>query len=347
MENGSIIKRVRLVQINVETENTRSFILEPLDGWQPNYKPGQFITLIFHTPFGEKRRSFSITSLQALNEPLSITVKKVDNGEFSRPLVYSSKPGDVFYTSGIGGRFTLPEHPWPGYFCFLAAGSGITPCYALIKAVLTTGNNPIVLFYSNRNKEDAIFYTQLLQMQEQHPDRFRIHFFFSDHHDLYHRRLSKWLLDQLIDKYIPDKHNVLYYLCGPYDYMQMAEIVLMTHGSRNRIVKESFSSMPHFRLPAPPDKEPHLVTIHIAQRIYTISVQYPDSILKAAKANHIQLPYSCEAGRCSSCVATCLTGKIWMAYNEVLTDGEVKKGRILTCQAFPVGGDAEIAFDEV
>jgi ring-1,2-phenylacetyl-CoA epoxidase subunit PaaE len=97
-------------------------------------------------------------------------------------------------------------------------------------------------------------------------------------------------------------------------------------------------------MPRPPDVNEHRVTIHIDNHVYFVNVQYPQTILKAAKAKHIILPYSCEAGRCSSCAATCTSGKIWMAYNEVLTDDEVAKGRVLVCQAFPVGGDVEIVF---
>lgn len=74
-------------------------------------------------------------------------------------------------------------------------------------------------------------------------------------------------------------------------------------------------------------------------------VKYPDTILAAAKARSIELPYSCEAGRCGSCIAACTQGKVWMRYNEVLTDSEVAKGRVLTCQSFPVGGDVDITFD--
>src|SRR6185295_2857853 len=108
--------------------------------------------------------------------------------------------------------------------------------------------------------------------------------------------------------------------------------------------KENFSSFPRISLPEPPDREPHKVTIRIAQDTFTVDVQFPNSILKAAREKGIELPYSCEAGRCSSCVATCVSGQIWMAYNEVLTDRDVEKGRILTCQGFPIGGDAEIIF---
>ncbi|MES1221666.1 MAG: 2Fe-2S iron-sulfur cluster binding domain-containing protein [Bacteroidota bacterium] len=56
------------------------------------------------------------------------------------------------------------------------------------------------------------------------------------------------------------------------------------------------------------------------------------------------MPYSCEAGNCGSCAATCTKGKVWMAYNEVLMDDEIAKGKILTCQGYAVDGDVVIEF---
>lgn len=344
MSAGSIIKRLQLLQVIEETEHSRTLVLQPLDGWMPHYREGQFITLVFQTPYGEKRRSYSITSSPAPGKPLSIMVKKVDNGEFSRPLVYTAKAGDIFHSSGISGIFVLPEAQ-PAHYCFLAAGSGIAPCYALIKAILATGSSSIVLFYSNASSKDAIFHRQLLDLELEHGNRLRIRFLFSDHADLYHRRMSKWLLDQLLDEYVPDPANTLFYLCGPFEYMQTAEITLRMRTGKERIIKESFSSLPRLVLPEPSDQEPHSVTIRILSHTYALQVQYPTSILKAARQKGIELPYSCEAGRCSSCIATCTKGQVWMAYNEVLTDREVSNGRVLTCQGFPVAGDAEISFD--
>src|SRR6218665_2243565 len=346
MSGDSFIKRLKLLQVIEETEHARTFILEPIDGWQPHYKAGQFITLVFHTPHGEKRRSYSFTSSPELGEPMSITVKKVENGEFSRPLVYAAKPGDIFYSSGIAGVFTLPEEQSPELFCFLAAGSGIAPCYALIKTILAKGSSQVVLFYSNSSARHAIFYEQLQQLQANYPERLKIRFLFSDHADIYYKRLSKWLLDQLLDMYVPRGSRTLFYLCGPFDYMQAAEITLRMHADKEHIIKESFSSLPRLVLPEPPDKDRHHVTIHIGRHTHELEVQYPKSILKTAIEKGIELPYSCESGRCSSCIATCTKGRVWLAYNEVLVDRELEKGRILTCQGFPVGGDAEITFNE-
>ena len=338
------IKRLRISTIIAETTNAKTFILEPLDNWQPEYKPGQFLTLVFNTKHGEKRRSYSVSS--SPTEPLSITIKKVDNGEFSRLLNSHAKVGDILFTSGISGIFLLPDdlNKAQQYF-FIAAGSGITPCFSMMKTILEKGESNIVLIYSNKSEDDAIFYKQLIKLKQQYSNRFKIEFLFSNIYDVEKSRLSNWLLNQLLDKYLSNQPaNALFYLCGPFEYMRMVNITLLNRIPPGNIFKENFSTLPRVIIPRPPDTDAHLATIRINSNTYQLLVQYPLSVLATAKANKIMLPYSCEAGRCGSCVANCTSGKIWMAYNEVLTDDEIEKGRVLLCQSYPVGGDVEIEF---
>ncbi|WP_317897823.1 flavin reductase family protein [Aurantibacillus circumpalustris] len=347
MANDTLIKKIKISAIIQETEHAKTFVFECLNGWKPLYKPGQFITLIFYTMTGEKRRSYSISSTPSLNGELRITVKKVDNGEFSRYMLSHLMVGDVLSTSGISGLFILPESiSLTNHFCFIAAGSGIVPCFSLIKTILATTSNEVTLIYSNKNKEETIFYEALQTLLEKHATRFKTRFLFSDNNDLYNKRLSKWLLEQLLQEYLGRNiENALFYLSGPHDYMQTVEITLRIQVPKEKIIKENFSSFPRLILPEPPDKNSHHVKIHLNEKVHTIRVQYPKSILAAAKEQNIELPYSCEAGRCSSCVATCTKGKVWMAYNEVLVEKEIEKGRILVCQSFPIDGDAEIVYD--
>ena len=61
---------------------------------------------------------------------------------------------------------------------------------------------------------------------------------------------------------------------------------------------------------------------------------YPQNILQAAIAHSVELPYSCRGGRCSSCVAKCLEGKMHMSINEVLTEQELKAGFVLPCVGY-------------
>lgn len=342
---SSIYHTVKVIAIIEETALAKSFVLEPLNGWQPQYEAGQFINLVFQTASGEKRRSFSISSCKAMNEPLTITVKKLDNGEFSRKLIYHTRINDVFETVGIAGFFVLPGQAYKNYF-FLAAGSGITPVYALIKTLLVSGKTSVYLVYSNKNEADCIFYGSLKQLQSEFAGRFTIKFLFSDRSSVYESRLSHWLLSQLLEELIgSEKDKTIFYTCGPFDYMLMVNISLRSNGiAADRIIKENFSTLPAPMQQKPPDTEAHRVTILQGDERFVLTVQYPDSITKAAKKQGIRLRYSCEAGRCGTCVATCLEGNIWMAYNEVLMDDEIKKGSVLTCTGYPVGGDAVIRF---
>jgi ferredoxin-NADP reductase len=344
VEENSFYKRLAVVKIVAETDTAKTFVLQPLEGWEPAYKAGQFLTLVFQTRYGEKRRSYSISSSPDLQEPLSITVKKIDNGEFSRLLNYHTKVGDILVTSGISGFFLLPEKPetFDQYF-FLAAGSGITPCYSLIKTLLATTGKKVVLIYSNKSEYSTIFYKHLQALQEKYGDRFSIRFLFSDIANVYQSRLSNWLLPQFMDAYLSSPQKALFYICGPFDYMQMAEITLRSRVAKENIFKENFTHWPRLILPVPPDTDQHTVEIAFNNNVYQLHVQFPVSILAEAKKNGISLPYSCEAGRCGSCIAQCTNGKVWMAYNEVLTDKEVAAGRVLICQGFPIGGDVQLS----
>ncbi len=342
---SSVYQQVKVVSIINETELAKSFVLQPLHGWEPDYAAGQFINLVFQTASGEKRRSFSISSSKAMDEPLTITVKKLDNGEFSRRLIYHTRVNDIFETVGTAGFFVLPDGIYENYF-FLAAGSGITPIYALIKTLLKTGNANIFLVYSNKNEADCIFYDAFRRLEGQYADRFIIKFLFSDRPSVYESRLSHWLLSQLLEEFLGGKKDkTIFFTCGPFDYMLMVNISLRSNGiSADRIIRENFNTLPAPVQQKPPDTRMHTVTILRGDERFVLAVQYPDSIIKAAKKQGIRLPYSCEAGRCGTCAATCLEGHIWMAYNEVLMDDEIKKGRVLTCTGFPVDGDAVIRF---
>jgi ring-1,2-phenylacetyl-CoA epoxidase subunit PaaE len=342
--------QVRIVAIISETADTKSFVLEELNGNRIFYKPGQFLTLIFQKHSGEERRSYSISSSPDLDEPLTITVKRIDNGEFSRFLFDQVKPGDILYTIGASGFFT-----WPGNHSsftkafFFAAGSGITPILPLIKHILHKDAEVVTyLMYSNRAVGSTIFKDKLDALHQQFPSRFHPTYLFSTAQDLMKARLSKLLLAQYLNHHIPHfKNDALFYLCGPHDYMQMISITLLTEGVHSdNIRKEIFDTFKPVIKEQPSDREPHLVTVRVGEQAHQLVVQYPLTILQAAKRNGIHLPYSCEAGKCGTCSATCVKGKVWMSYNEVLLDKEVAKGRVLTCTGYPVGGDVVLEFPE-
>ena len=333
---------LRVSKIIQETADTKSFVLETNDGSPLHYEPGQFLTFVFRTATTEERRSYSISSSAFLNEPLRITVKRIDNGAVSRYLFDYCTEGSMLYTIGVFGFFVLPpnisDHR---HLFFFAAGSGITPILPLIKYALH--NFPsmgVTLLYSNKTRRSTIFLDDIEGLRTKFP-AFTVHYFFSDSRDLFRARLSKSnFSDFLVSLRDPHWRSSLFYLCGPYSFMQMISITLMREGVHSANIKrEIFDTQKPLLRQLPPDQDRHVVHIQNGEGMYSCPVQFPDTILHAAKQHGILLPYSCEAGKCGTCAATCVKGTVWMSYNEVLTDRELADGRILTCTGFPVGGD--------
>ncbi|RYD74405.1 MAG: ferredoxin--NADP reductase [Sphingobacteriales bacterium] len=341
----SIYRSLRINHIQQETSDSKSFYLKE-EGEKISYKSGQYLTLILPNHAEEIRRSYSIISSPVLHEPLAIGVKRIPNGEFSRWLVDKAKVGDKILTSGVGGFFTLPENinDYKQVF-FLAAGSGITPVFSMIKTLLHSHPHiSVVLIYSNRSVENCIYHDELENLAEKYQNNLKIEFLYSNLDDINRARLHRELLITFLTKYaVAEAEKTLAYTCGPIDYMRMCTYAFRLKGIPfDNIKQENFVPNKPFLLPQPPDKNGHFVHINVGKMKHTIHVQYPETILQAAKKQGVKLPYSCEAGSCGNCAARILQGKVWMSYNEILTEKDLQKGLTLTCVGYPVDGDVSL-----
>lgn len=329
--------------IRQETRDFKTFYFEPDPTHPILYQAGQYLTLVLQQHHQEMRRSYSFISSPELHEPLGIGVKRIDNGLFSRYLIDQVRPGDQLLASGAGGFFILPD-PIRDYrqVFFFAAGTGITPVFSLLKTVLYAHPQlKAVLIYSNQTPEQAIYRAELQQLAEAFPNRFVLELLYSNAADLSRARLHRDLLRWFVKTYaLAPADQLLAYVCGPLSYMRMCIYGLREAGvPRDNIRKENFSTEKPRTLVMPPDQDIHLVTLQWQGQVHRVTVQYPATILQAARQAGIRLPYSCEAGRCGNCVARCLSGQVWLSYNEVLTDKEIARDLTLTCTGYPIGGD--------
>lgn len=339
-------RSIVITGITERAPGVKTFALAYADGMPVPFRSGQFITLVFTHHGKEERRSFSISSSSSINEQLAITVKRIDNGAYSRYLADRAKVGDVLLTTGVAGLFTLPEQVEDKQLFFFAAGIGITPVFSLIKEVLAiTKTTKTVLVYSNRSRTETAFAEELDMLVKDYRGRLAIEYLYSDAQKLERARLNKALVRTLLNEYAQGaRDKMLFYICGPFEYMRMVIYALEENGVKDgQIRRENFNMNAKPAMATePPDKEEHHITFLHKGTATTIVAKYPETILKAAKRSSILLPYSCEVGRCGSCALRCVQGKVWHSYNEVLMDIDLRHGSILTCTGYPVGGDITI-----
>jgi ring-1,2-phenylacetyl-CoA epoxidase subunit PaaE len=343
---------LQVKNIIAETSDSKTFILEEINQQKIKYEAGQFLTFLIQANTQEIRRSYSLSSSPLIDKYLAITIKRVENGLVSRDWLEHLQVGDILQSLVPTGRFTLETNrDNQRDIFFIAAGSGITPIFSLLKKALNTEpQSKITLIYANKKPSNTIFYEELERLSHQLAGQFKLIHLFSQPTD---NQLIKRLGNSLLEKLIAENQAfnsslAQFYICGPTDLMRMTTMTLKFMGyTSEQIHKENFVVGP-VALPQAPyseDISEKKLRLHWQSQIYEMPLPYNLTILQAALNQGLNLPYSCKAGRCAACEAKCVRGDVKMSINEVLTEKEVENGFILTCVSYGHSQNIEVNFD--
>jgi ring-1,2-phenylacetyl-CoA epoxidase subunit PaaE len=325
-----------------------------VDGVKPMYLAGQFLTLVFNIRGRSVRRSYSLCSSPDVDEPIAIAIKRIENGEISRLLHHKTAIGDILTATAPNGLFTyVPNQSLARSVFLFGAGVGITPLFAIVKtALLKELHSKIILIYSSKSPADTLFYEELNALEKQYPDRFKLIYLFSQIQNLHMARLNGSVIEQLVKAHL--QYNIkdsLYYTCGPVDYMVTCRIVLLQLGFDITQIKRETFVLPEDDADEDDttekvvkDSNTYSVNLDFRGQLYHLDVPYNKTILQVALAQKIDLPYSCRAGICSTCIAKCTQGHVRMDYNQVLMDDEIEAGSVLVCTGHPTEHNTTIVW---
>lgn len=334
--------QLQVEAIKPEAPDTATFYLKPVSGQKVVYKAGQFITLVIDHHGEEIRRSYSLSSSPD-EDLLSITVKRVQNGEISRYLLSYAQLGDIWNVVEPAGRFTVPDTSTPKELFYFVAGSGIAPVFAQLKYILAHQERyKITVFYSNQSAASIIYKRQLDELAALHPEQLSLHYLISDEG----KRLNNIMVEQLAKQYATNFETAEYYLCGPFTYMRMVRLTLLYMGiEADHIHRENFvlETVPVSN--AATNFSPRKLKIHFNNEWHDLMAGENQTILQAALQNQLHLPYSCGNGVCAACAVKCKSGQVIIVKNEVLTDSELQQGWVLTCTGYAASDDVQLDYE--
>ena len=322
------------------------------------YTPGQYLTLRREHQGEELRRSYSICS-SPLDEEWRVAIKKVPEGRFSTLAVDSLRVGDTLDVMPPQGRFSPTLHPaQTRRYALFAAGSGITPILSIAKTVLLTEpGSHVYLVYGNRGRNSIIFKEQIEALKNKYLNHLSVYHVLSREQgdsDLFFGRLDYDKATQFLQKIVPAEQLDECFICGPEEMILGVKQALTDAGvATDNVHFELFASTKGVTATkAPPrplgeDDQKSQVTMRLDGRAYLLDMSYyGDTVLDAALAEGVDAPYSCKNGMCSTCRARVTHGTAAMDVNYSLSDIEVAKGYVLTCQARPTTAEVTVDFDQ-
>ena len=340
---------LRITSINRLTADAVAISFDVSNNALFQFDAGQYITIKQDINGEEVRRAYSICSMNA--EGITIGVKKVEQGRMSTFLTESVKHGDVLQVMPPSGNFVIKGDN--KHIVGICAGSGVTPIIAMLKTELAKPSDAkFTLIYGNKTQDSSMFSDEIKQLQEENPERFKIHWAFSRERiaGTINGRLDKNTIQQLLNTFMPLKTADTYFVCGPGELIDNTnELLLLNNINQKKINFERFTTVEKTDLiDIDSDEIVSNVRVCVDGEDFEFTLSNKgQTILDAAMEQGADVPFSCKGAVCCTCRAKVMEGSVTMDANYSLSEDEVAEGYVLGCQARPASANVVVDFDEM
>jgi ring-1,2-phenylacetyl-CoA epoxidase subunit PaaE len=309
------------------------------------FRAGQFFTLLVEVDGQLVRRAYSASSAPGTGSGVDLTVRRVPGGLVSNRLVDAAEPGQALRLLGPSGSFVPPEGI--DELVLVAGGSGITPIVSIVRDRLARDSDRtrICVLYGHRKAELAAFATELVALAAAHPARLDLQLVFEEPGGGFEHAVGR--LDRATVRASLDDAGLLapvegskrvYMLCGPLGMMNEARAALAEAGvDPASVLEERFASPPVAAREVDASEEPQPLVVRRAGRSRALVVAPGQTLLEAATASGVDMPYSCTMGGCGACRVKLVEGQVTVSEPSCLSEAERASGRILACVARPLG----------
>jgi len=318
-------------------------------------QPGQHIPLQAEIGGKTARRTYSVCSRPG-DRPLEIGIRVQPGGTFSEFARDSLSAGARIEVMPPSGRFLTEIDPARSrHVLAVAAGSGITPIIAIVRAVLEgEPESTVILFYGNRSHQTSMFIDDLFALKNRFPERLQLAFLFSresQEFEIMSGRLDTGRTKALYEAFCGRRPADEAFVCGPDTMIDSVSEALVDsglpqesiHSERFGVPAKRSASRNESKTDDHGDVEVSLVMDGHRRRF---SMHRNDlSLVDAAAEAGIDLPYSCKGGVCATCRTHLKKGDVDMAVNYGLEPWEVEQGFILACQSRPLSDELELDYD--
>ncbi len=210
--------------VTAELPDVKTLQLKWPDGYNPDFKTGQFITLYWpDTP--SYKRAYSLSSCALDRGFYDVTVKR--DGKMGTRIVDWAKVGDKFFVIPPVGKF-LPVYEPNRHLICVAGGSGVTPFRGFTReATRRKLETKITILYSVRTPNDIIFNNEFRQLEQENPN-FKFHVTctrLKPEHS-WNGRAGR-ITPDWVKVHISDLSNTFFYACGPNPLVEFAEEVVL------------------------------------------------------------------------------------------------------------------------